>query len=77
MTPTCDAARGGLWYAIKDIFCLNKICKAKIDSSNENLKSVTVEALDFDWVFEGNNTLLLLNMILENADDQIWDKKSI
>ena len=41
------------------------------------LRRVTVEALDFDWLFERNNARILLSTLALDASDVALTKKSI
>ena len=43
----------------------------------ESERSVQIRALDFDWVFNGKNTIKLLEALQDSADEELWDKRSI
>lgn len=38
---------------------------------------VQIEAIDFDWIFYGENAERLIGMLAEDASDAVFTKKSI
>jgi hypothetical protein len=76
-SPTGQHARGGFLYAIYEIFFLTYFSWFSPSVKNQSQKSVQVKALDFDWIFDGQNTIRLLDTLQNSADEDIWDKKSI
>lgn len=45
--------------------------------SEHSLRRVQIEALDMDWIFEGDNAKLLLHMLATQANNSALTKKSI
>jgi len=43
----------------------------------QTLRRVTVEALDFDWVFENDNAKTLLAVLANDASDLALTRRSI
>lgn len=69
--------RGGLWYNLKEILCLTKIGYFREVGDNGDFRRISVQALDFDWVFQGDNIIEVLEMLQNDADHELLDKKSI
>ena len=41
-------------------------------SNDGNMRRITVDALDFDWIFEGENTLEFLKLLHNNASNTVF-----
>lgn len=48
-----------------------------LDAGEQPLKRVTVEALDFDWIFECENAKTLLAILANDASDLALTRRSI
>ena len=49
----------------------------KKDINEQNFSRVKVEALDFDWIFEGKNASTILHILNGLDDTSIFSRKSI
>jgi hypothetical protein len=47
------------------------------DGGDQPLRRVQIEALDMDWIFEGDNAKILLDILASQANNSALTKKSI
>ena len=48
-----------------------------LKEGEQELRRVTVEALEFDWVFENDNAKTLLSVLANDASDRALTRRSI
>lgn len=56
---------------------LDKTFDSGLPEGETALKRVQIEALDFDWVFHGDNAKILLSVLATDANNQALTKSSI
>ena len=44
---------------------------------SQPLRRVIIEALDFDWIFHGENAKIFMELLANKSNDQVLNKKSI
>ena len=48
-----------------------------LEEGEEPLKRVSIECLDLDWIFDGDNAKILLSVLASEANNSALTKKSI
>jgi len=48
-----------------------------VEAGNKDLKRVTIEAIDMDWIFYEDNSEKLLNILSDTTNEKVLTKKSI
>ena len=49
----------------------------QVDDNDSQVKRVSIEAVDFDWIFEGDNAKQFIMLLANNARSKIYIQKSV
>ena len=55
----------------------NKLDLTTSDKNAVPFRRITVQSLDFDWIFEGDNTFRLIDLLHREANDEVFNQFSI